>query len=76
MKFGQLKEYWKSFFLKNYTQNVVEKLFPDPFLKNQNWAYLWINMLKLYKFCFYCLLSWGLSELIETKLQSTCIYLT
>ena len=22
--------------MKNYTQNVVEKLFPDPFLKNGN----------------------------------------
>ena len=24
---------WKSFFLKNLTQNVAEKLVPDPFLK-------------------------------------------
>ena len=24
-------------------QNAGEKLFPDPFLKNQNKAYLWIN---------------------------------
>ena len=31
------------FSLKNHTQNVVEKLFPDHFLKNQNWAYIWIN---------------------------------
>ena len=34
MKFGQLIEY--SIFLKNHTQNVVEKLFPDPSPKNQN----------------------------------------
>ena len=27
---------WKKVFLKNYTQNVVEKLFPDPFLKEAN----------------------------------------
>ena len=26
---------WETFFLKNHTQNVEEKLFPDPFLKNQ-----------------------------------------
>ena len=26
----------KHFFSKNHTENVVEKLFPDPFLKNQN----------------------------------------
>ena len=25
-----------NFFLKNHTQNVVEKLFPEPFLKNHN----------------------------------------
>ena len=31
---------WETFFSKNHTQNVVEKLFPNPFLKNQNWAYL------------------------------------
>ena len=29
MKFGQLIEY-DIFFLKNHTQNVAEKLFPDP----------------------------------------------
>ena len=28
--------------LKNHTENVLEKLFPDPYLKNQIWAYLWI----------------------------------
>ena len=32
----------------NYTQNVVEKLVPDHFLKNQNWAYLCIDGLKFY----------------------------
>ena len=36
MKFDQLIEYN----FRNHTQNVIEKLFPDPFLKNQNWAYL------------------------------------
>ena len=33
MKFGQLLEYNMTFLLKNHIQNVVEKLFPDPFLK-------------------------------------------
>ena len=33
----------ETFFLKNRTQTVVKKLFYDTFLKNQNWAYLWIN---------------------------------
>ena len=32
MKFGQLIEYD----VRNHTQNVAGKLFPDPFLKNQN----------------------------------------
>ena len=37
MKFGQLIEYnMRYFFLKHHAQNMVEKLFPDPFLKNQN----------------------------------------
>ena len=34
MKFDRLIEYnVKHFFLKTYAQNMVEKLFPDPFLK-------------------------------------------
>ena len=37
MKFDQLiKHNMTRFFLKNCTQNRVEKLFPDPFLKTQN----------------------------------------
>ena len=37
MKLGQLIEYsMRNIFLKNNTQNMVEKLFPDPLLKNQN----------------------------------------
>ena len=37
MKFAQLKEYnMRNIFVKNLTQNVLEKLFPDPYLKNQN----------------------------------------
>ena len=34
MEFGQLIDItWGTFFLKNYTQNVENKLFPDPYLK-------------------------------------------
>ena len=36
-----------TFLLKSYTQNVLEKLFPDPYLKNQNWVYLSINIVKV-----------------------------
>ena len=36
MKFGQLIENnLRNIFLENYIQNVVEKLVPDPFLKNE-----------------------------------------
>ena len=46
MRFGQLIEYnWKTF-LEIYTQNVMEKLVLDSLLKNQNWADLWINIIK------------------------------
>ena len=35
MKFGQLIDYnMRNIFLKNHTQNVVEKLVPDPFLEH------------------------------------------
>ena len=47
----------------------MEKIFSDPFLKNQNRAYLWINSLKLYRVCFYGMPSWALSKYIGTKLQ-------
>ena len=38
MKFGQLIEYnmRNIFFKKSYTKDVVEKLFPNPFLKSEN----------------------------------------
>ena len=65
IKFGQLIEHniaWDiSFFLKNNTQNAVEILLPDPFLRSQNWPYLWINSVRFYKACFYCMTNWGLS---------------
>ena len=37
MKSGQLIKYnIRNIFLKNHTQNVEERLFPDPFLRKQN----------------------------------------
>ena len=39
---------WETFFLKNHTQHLEEKLFPNNFLKVKNWSYLWINGLKFY----------------------------
>ena len=39
----------------NHIQNWVQELFRDPLLKNQNWTYIWINSLKIYAICFYCM---------------------
>ena len=37
MKFGELIEYnMKNIFLEKSSQNTVEKLVPDTFMKNQN----------------------------------------
>ena len=70
MIFGELIELNKGniIFLKNYAQNTIKILFPDSFLRNQNWAYLWINILKFHAAYFYGMPSWGLSEHFETKL--------
>ena len=73
MKFAQLTEYKKrTIFLKKHSKNIVEKLFQDPYLKEQNSAYLWINSQKFHAVCFYCTQSGGLSNYIKTKLQTTC----
>ena len=49
---------------------MVEKLAPHPFLKNWNRACLTFNTV-----CFYSMPSWGLLTSIETKLQTSCLYL-
>ena len=49
MKFSQLIENnLRNILLEESCKNVVKKLFPDSFLKTQNWAYIWINILKFY----------------------------
>ena len=65
LKFGQLIEF-------NMRNNVVEKLVTNPFVKNENWAYILIISLKFYTACFYCMASCGLSKYIENKLETTC----
>ena len=64
----------RSIFFKNDLQNMVEKLVSDPFLKNENWAYLGINSLKFYTVCFYSMASSGLSKYIGTKLISLVMH--
>ena len=56
---------WETFLLKNHTQNMMDKLFPDPSLKIQNWAYLWVNNLKFYEVCFYCMTIWQPSNILQ-----------
>ena len=49
MKFGHLKEYnTRNIFLEKSYTKCGGKLFRGPFLKNQNWVYLWISNLKSY----------------------------
>ena len=51
MKFDQIEEYnTRNIFLENHIQNMMERLLPDPFMKNQHRAYLWISSLKCNKF--------------------------
>ena len=55
---------------------MVEKLVPDPFMKNQNWAYLWIEDVEdVIKFVFIVCSSRGLPKYIKIKVPSTCFYL-
>ena len=91
MKFGQLIEYnMRNIFLKrsctkcgqetlhrplSKKSNWAKKLFSDHFLKKPK-SYPWTKSLKFYTVCFYRMPSWGLLKYIETKLQTTCFYLT
>ena len=43
-----------NFFWKIIHKNVVEKLFSDPFLKNRNLSYIWVNSLKFYIIFILC----------------------
>ena len=74
MKFDQLIEYnLRNIYLEELNKNRMEILVPNPFLKHQNWAYLWINSLKFCTICFYCM-----SKLRTTKshVMITCFYST
>ena len=66
---------YKIVFLKTYAKHVVEKLFPNHFLKNQNWAYFLINGLKFHLVCFHCVAKVKVTKHIETKVVTTGLYL-
>ena len=61
---------WEIIFLNNHTQNVVEKLVPNPCIKNQNLAHLWISSLKYNKLCFDCMPRSSSTQYIITKVQA------
>ena len=44
---------------------MVDKLFLNPFLKNQNCTYLWINTLKFSTVCFNPMSSWGYQNILK-----------
>ena len=69
MKFGQLIEYnmRNIFYKKSHAQNALDKLFPDPFMKNQDWEYLWVDSLKFNTVCFYCMPSQGLQNILKLR---------
>ena len=75
MKFGQLIELTWNIFLEQLYTKCGADTSRRPFLKNENWVYLWVNNLKSYTVCFYFMPSLWLSKHIETKLQTTCFYL-
>ena len=73
MKPGQFIEYnLSNIFQENSYTTCGGETIPQPFSEKPNFKNLSI---KFYKFCFFCLPSWGLSKQIETKLKTTSFYL-
>ena len=66
MKFGQLIENTRAsiFLEKSWTKLGGETIRS---LKNKNWEYFWITILKFYKVCFHCIPSWGLTEYLSNR---------
>ena len=50
MKFNQLIQYnMRNIFIEKSFTKCAEEIIPRLYLKNQNWAYLWINSVKFLK---------------------------
>ena len=75
MKFAHSEYNMRNLFLEKSYRNLLEKLFPDPFLKNQNWASLRINSRSLA--CTFRLLTslftWFLKKNISFKDKFHCL---
>ena len=52
----------------------MEKLVPSPFLKNQNWGYLWMNDLKFYSVCFYYMFKSSAIKIYKTEVQRPLVF--
>ena len=61
----------RNIFLKNHTQNLVEKLVPDPFLNNEIEHISESLVLNFIQFVYIVLQVYYLLKYIETKLQTT-----
>ena len=72
MTFGQLT--WEIFFSKNHTQNVVEKLVPNPFLKIKSEHVSRSTVWNFIQFLLIQRSSRRLTKCNETKMLTTCFY--
>ena len=63
----------KNIFLKNHTENVVEKLLPDPFLKSKLNIFLDQQSEVSYSLFFIVPVSLGMPKHIETKVLISSI---
>ena len=76
MKFRQLIEYnIRNISFQMRYAKCVEKLVPDLFLKNQTRAYHWINSLKHFTVCFYCMPELRTTKNIKFQVLITWFYL-
>ena len=59
------------FFLKNHTQNVVEKLFPEPFLENLSCYSLLTDQISLFDFISMCIaiVCWPSCDVISVEIN-------
>ena len=75
MKFGQLIEYnMRNIFVeKSYTKCGGETV-PRPFSQKSKLS-ISLDQQSKVLYSFFCMLSWGLSKCIETKVQTICFYL-
>ena len=54
----------RSVFLEKWYTKYGGETIPRLFSKNQNWVCIWVNCLKFYTVCLYCMSSWGLRNIL------------